>query len=57
MTDVTADQWGNAYITNADGFSVKDAPVWVLSAGPNAQIDTPVLNTVVIGDDIGIRIQ
>jgi general secretion pathway protein G len=57
MADVTPDPWGNAYVTNADAFSVKGAPLWILSAGPNGQIDTPVLNTVVIGDDIGIRIQ
>jgi len=57
MAMVTADPWGNTYITNANSFETAGQPLWIISAGPNGQIDTPVLNTVVIGDDVGIRIK
>jgi hypothetical protein len=57
MARVPADPWGNTYLTNADGFKIINREVWIILAGPNGQIDTPVLNTVVIGDDIGIRLQ
>ncbi|MEW6110168.1 MAG: type II secretion system protein GspG, partial [Nitrospirota bacterium] len=41
---VSADPWGNAYLTNADGFSISDREVWIISAGPNGLMDTPVPN-------------
>jgi general secretion pathway protein G len=57
MARVAGDPWGNAYVTNADSFPIAGNPVWVLSAGPNGQVETvPFLQTP-LGDDIGIRIQ
>ncbi|OGW52622.1 MAG: hypothetical protein A2Y81_05260 [Nitrospirae bacterium RBG_13_43_8] len=57
MTDVTADPWGNAYITNASDFSIAGNPVWIISVGPNGQIETPSFSPTLIGDDIGMRIK
>jgi general secretion pathway protein G len=60
IAGVTADPWGNTYITNADGFSVAGREVWIMSAGPNGLIDTPVPNlfgAALVGDDIGLRIK
>jgi general secretion pathway protein G len=56
------DPWGNAYIVNAANFAVDNAPVWVISAGPNGALDTTVnsatLNDLAAdGDDIGVRIK
>ncbi len=58
MAHVGKDPWGNAYIINADSFSAT-APVWIISAGPNGQIDTAA-NSVTIAagiDDVGVRIK
>ena len=61
IADVTADPWGNAYITNANAFQVQGgelgSDVWIISAGPNGLIDTPVPNAggALVGDDIGLR--
>lgn len=57
----TPDPWGNAYVINAANFAA-NAPVWVISAGPNGVLDTSVNsetlnNAAANGDDIGIRIQ
>ncbi|MFZ3138764.1 MAG: type II secretion system protein GspG [Thermodesulfovibrionales bacterium] len=57
MTRVTADPWGNTYITNADSFVIAGNPVWILSAGANGQVETPSFSTTVLGDDIGMRLQ
>lgn len=60
MVRVTADPWGNTYLTNADGFSIINREVWIISAGPNGQIDTPVPNLAgaqLVGDDIGLRLK
>lgn len=57
MTRVTADPWGNAYITNVSDFSIAGNPVWILSVGPNGQIETPSFSPTLIGDDIGMRLQ
>jgi general secretion pathway protein G len=54
---VTADPWGNAYITNTSDFSIAGNPVWILSVGPNGQIETPSFSQTLIGDDIGLRIK
>jgi prepilin-type N-terminal cleavage/methylation domain-containing protein len=57
ITRVTADPWGNTYITNADSFAIAGNPVWILSAGANGQVETPTFSTTVLGDDIGMRLQ
>jgi prepilin-type N-terminal cleavage/methylation domain-containing protein len=54
---VTADPWGHAYITNATDFSIDGNPVWILSAGPNGQVETSSFSPILLGDDIGIRIK
>ncbi|MEW6109440.1 MAG: type II secretion system protein GspG [Nitrospirota bacterium] len=54
---VTADPWGNAYITNAKEFPQTGSPVWIISAGPNGQIDTNIASAQTSGDDIGFRLQ
>jgi len=55
------DPWGNMYIVNTANF-VTDGPVWVISAGPNGQLETsvnsPTLNDLIpSGDDIGVRLK
>jgi general secretion pathway protein G len=60
IADVTADPWGNAYLTNADGFKIIGREVWIISAGPNGVMDTPVPNLAgaqIVGDDIGLRVK
>ena len=57
IATVTADPWGNTYLTNASAFSVIGSPVWIISAGPNGQMETPSFMTTLFGDDIGIRVQ
>lgn len=60
IADVTADPWGNTYVTNADGFKIINREVWIISAGPNGVIDTPVPNlagAMLVGDDIGLRLK
>jgi hypothetical protein len=63
IADVTPDPWGNAYVTNANAFQVAGgeagSDVWIISAGPNGLIDTPVPNPggMIGGDDIGLRIK
>jgi general secretion pathway protein G len=60
IADVTADPWGNTYLTNADGFKIINREVWIISAGPNGVMDTPVPNLAgaqLVGDDIGLRVK
>ena len=68
---VGADAWNNRYMINvglidttqgtqAAGGGTKSA-VWIISAGPNGQIETaytqPITTAVLTGDDIGVRVQ
>jgi len=57
MTRVTADPWGNCYITNASDFPITGNPVWIISAGPNGQIETPSFSVTPLGDDVGFRLK
>jgi general secretion pathway protein G len=57
MAMVTADPWGNTYITNANSFATAGQPVWIISAGPNKMIETAANSTTLQGDDIGVRIK
>lgn len=57
-----ADPWGRPYVINAANFTsatTPPTPVWVLSAGPNGVIDTPInaATTAPGGDDIGFRVR
>ena len=68
---LAGDAWNNRYAVNIGlvdttpgvqtaGGATKSA-VWVLSAGPNGQVDTaatqPLTTAVLAGDDIGVRVQ
>jgi prepilin-type N-terminal cleavage/methylation domain-containing protein len=61
-TTLPADPWGRPYVINAANFTsatTPPTPVWVLSAGPNGVIDTPInaATTVPSVDDIGFRVR
>jgi prepilin-type N-terminal cleavage/methylation domain-containing protein len=61
-TTLPADPWGRPYVINAADFTAATTPptpVWVLSAGPNGVIDTPIATgTTTPGvDDIGFRVR
>ncbi len=48
------DPWGNRYLCNVRAFHTgQTGPVWVISAGPNGQIDSRVIDLTLSGDDIG----
>ena len=68
---VGGDAWNNRYMINVGlidtsqgtqtaGGAIKSA-VWVISAGPNGQVETafnqPITTAVVGGDDIAVRVQ
>lgn len=57
IAGTAADPWGYSYLTNANAFSVVGSPVWIISAGPNGQIETPSFLGTLFGDDIGLRIK
>jgi prepilin-type N-terminal cleavage/methylation domain-containing protein len=61
-TTLPADPWGKPYVINAANFTTATTPptpVWVLSAGPNGVIDTPIAigTTTPAVDDIGFRVR
>jgi prepilin-type N-terminal cleavage/methylation domain-containing protein len=69
-SELRSDPWGHRYVVNIGLVDTspaiqtatgQKAAVWVLSAGPNGVIETPyaqpVVSAVILGDDIGIRIQ
>lgn len=56
------DPWGNRYLCNAAGLHPKsNSAAWVLSAGPNKDVDTDFYQSAELaplgGDDIGFRIK
>ena len=57
LPGVEADPWGNQYVLGASNFNVANGPVYVLSAGPNGTLDTPMSSIALGGDDIGLRIK
>lgn len=63
MEAVSDDPWGNYYVANIDKAKPGDnKQVWVISAGPNAKIETTYDATTTAvaalgGDDIGARVQ
>lgn len=54
---ISADPWGNVYVSNVKNFPIPNAPVWIISAGPNGTIDTNAGSSVLEGDDIGFRMK
>ena len=57
LPGVEADPWGNQYVLGANNFNTVSDPVYVLSAGPNGTLETPINSTALGGDDIGLRIK
>lgn len=55
LAHTAEDPWGNAYIMNPGNFDAGGV-VWILSAGPNGSIETPLSAADLAGDDIGILI-
>lgn len=51
---VGADPWGNRYAVNVKAFKSGDGATFVLTAGPNGQLETPfnTLTAVPAGDDV-----
>jgi len=70
-TTIGADAWNNRYAVNVGlidttqgtqtAAGVTKSAVWVISAGPNGQIETPydqsITEAMLSGDDIGLRVQ
>lgn len=57
-SDAAVDPWGNSYISNTGGFAdPTKPPVWIISAGPDGVLQTNPTDTVLAGDDIGVRWQ
>jgi prepilin-type N-terminal cleavage/methylation domain-containing protein len=63
-TQLPVDPWGKPYLINAANFIPPAAPavpppVWVLSAGPNGVVDTPINAATITpsADDIGFRVR
>lgn len=56
MAIVNPDPWGNAYFTNSKEF-LRQANVWIMSAGPNGTVETDYGSANLVGDDIGVRIK
>lgn len=50
------DAWGRCFLMNA-GAWIGGGPVWLLSAGPNGLVETPVDAPTVQGDDIAERVR
>ncbi len=58
------DPWGNSYLISVVGFFEEEndpqtdfTEVWILSAGPDGTMQTYADESVISGDDIGIRIK
>lgn len=56
LSEDKSDPWGSQYIVGAANFA-NNGPVWVMSAGPNGQLDTSVNSQSLAGDDIGVRVK
>ena len=57
MARVTADPWGYSYVINASSFSIQNSPVWIISVGPNGQLETFSFSETLQGDDSGMRLK
>lgn len=57
---VAKDPWGHAYMVNADALrdaTATNAPIWIVSAGPDGVLNTDATYSEVGGDDIGMRLR
>jgi len=50
------DAWGRCFLFNV-GTWASGRPLWLLSAGPNGLVETPVDSETLGGDDIGARVR
>lgn len=57
LQEIGADPWGCSYVVNTHGFFDLHERVWILSAGPNREVETRPTDSIAGGDDIGIFIQ
>jgi len=56
MQQIPADPWGNRFYVNVNGYYDNAEYVWVISAGPDGDIETAPEDVQLQGDDIGILI-
>lgn len=42
LSEANADPWGNTYLIGAKNFEKNDLPVWIISAGPDGVLQTPI---------------
>lgn len=58
MAGVTADPWGNQYLSNIGVMAAEGTtPCWIISGGPNGTLETGEGDSALVGDDIGLRIR
>ncbi len=50
------DAWGRCFMFNVGAWTT-ERPIWLLSAGPNGLIETPIDALAIGGDDIGVRVR
>ena len=50
------DAWGRCFLLNARAHRFA-GPTWLLSAGPNGLIETPIDALTLGGDDVGVRVR
>ena len=50
------DAWGQCFLMNVSDWKT-GGHVWILSAGPNGQVDTPLGAAAAVGDDIGVLVK
>lgn len=50
------DAWGQCLLMNV-GARRRGEPAWILSAGPNGRVDTPLGAIALVGDDIGVIVR
>ena len=57
MGSMKEDPWGNRYLINIQGFYDRTDPSglgWIMSAGPDGEIETKITDSKLEGDDIGV---
>lgn len=69
LKDTTPDPWGNKYLIGSSDFEDSNIPVWIISAGPDGILQTPINSSVcmdgksldprtglvAVGDDICLK--
>lgn len=52
LSEDRADPWGNTYLIGAKNFENATLPVWILSAGPDGILQTPIDSPVCMGRNL-----